>query len=168
MGPMLTNPSPHFHQLPTWAQRILAIWGALLTCVKYTCASHYKREETRLLYWLYNQFVHVCDKKIVYIIIITYQKYRICIFRSMQSGKRHLRLYVHPLYPNPTPDVLSCVLPLGAAGRGLESEVDVAHRSLPFIAHVNLFLNTHNNFTTNAPTCIQKSCDYVRVAKQQV
>ena len=27
VGPMLTDPRPHFHQLPTWAQRILAIWG---------------------------------------------------------------------------------------------------------------------------------------------
>ena len=30
-------------------------------------------------------------------------------------------------------DVLTCVLPLGAAGRGLESEVDVAHLFLTII-----------------------------------
>ena len=39
----------------------------------------------------------------------------------------------HPLHLNPTPDVLTCVLPLGAAGRGLESEVDVAHLFLTII-----------------------------------
>ena len=30
VGPMLTNPRPHFHQLPTWAQRILAIWDIVV------------------------------------------------------------------------------------------------------------------------------------------
>ena len=45
----------------------------------------------------------------------------------------HQSGYGHPLHPNPTPDVLTCVLPLGAAGRGLESEVDVAHLFLTII-----------------------------------
>ena len=35
VGPMLTNPRPHFHQLPTWAQHFLAIWELLQQVYRY-------------------------------------------------------------------------------------------------------------------------------------
>ena len=74
-----------------------------------------------------------------------------------------LKMLGHPLHPNPTPDVLTCVLPLGAAGRGLESEVDVAHLFLTIIQFhsachlISQHTSTciHNNFITLAPTYLQ-------------
>ena len=64
---------------------------------------------------------------------------------NMRSITRHKRSYGHPLHPDLTPDVLTCVLPLGTVSSGRESEVESAHLFLTIIqfsAHVILLLNT--------------------------
>ena len=43
------------------------------------------------------------------------------------------RSYGHPLHPDLTPDVLTCVLPPGTVSSGRESEVDSAHLFLTII-----------------------------------
>ena len=45
----------------------------------------------------------------------------------------HKRSYGHPLHPDLTPDVLTCVLPLGTVSSGRESEVESAHLFLTII-----------------------------------
>ena len=64
---------------------------------------------------------------------------------NMWSITRHKRSYCHQLQPDLTPDVLTCVLPLGTVSSGRESEVESAHLFLTIIqfsAHVILLLNT--------------------------
>ena len=52
---------------------------------------------------------------------------------NMRSITRHKRSYGHPLHPDLTPDVLTCVLPLGTVSSGRESEVESAHLFLTII-----------------------------------
>ena len=52
---------------------------------------------------------------------------------NMWSITRHKRSYGHPLHPDLTPDVLTCVLPLGTVSSGRESEVESAHLFLTII-----------------------------------
>ena len=52
---------------------------------------------------------------------------------NMRSITRHKRSYGHPLHPDLTPDVLTCVLPLGTVSSGRESEVESAHFFLTVI-----------------------------------
>ena len=64
---------------------------------------------------------------------------------NMRSITRHKISYVHPLHPDLTPDVLTCVLPLGTVSSGRESEVESAHLFLTiiqFFGNVILLLNT--------------------------
>ena len=64
---------------------------------------------------------------------------------NMRSITRHKRSYGNPLHPDLTPDVLTCVLPLGTVSSGREREVESAHLFLTIIqvsAHVILLLNT--------------------------
>ena len=68
------------------------------------------------------------------------------MFWNMRSITRHKRSYGHPLHPDLTPDLLTCVLPLGTVSSGRESDVESAHLFLTIIqffsAHVILLLNT--------------------------
>ena len=52
---------------------------------------------------------------------------------NMRSITRHKRSYGHPLHTDLTPDVLTCVLPLGIVSSGRESEVESAHLFLTII-----------------------------------
>ena len=52
---------------------------------------------------------------------------------NMWSITRHKRSYGHPLHPDLTPDVLTCVLPLGTVSSGREIEVESAHLFLTII-----------------------------------
>ena len=52
---------------------------------------------------------------------------------NMRSITRQKRSYGHPLHPDLTPDVLTCVLPLGTVSSGRESEVESAHLFLTII-----------------------------------
>ena len=52
---------------------------------------------------------------------------------NMRSITRHKRSYGHPLHPDLTPDVLTCVLPLGTVSSGRESEVESAQLFLTII-----------------------------------
>ena len=52
---------------------------------------------------------------------------------NMRSITRHKRSYGHPLHPDLTPDILTCVLPLGTVSSGRESEVESAHLFLTII-----------------------------------
>ena len=64
---------------------------------------------------------------------------------NMRSITRHKRSYGHPLQPDLTPDVLTCVLPLGTVSSGSESEVESAHLFLTiiqFFSACHLTLNT--------------------------
>ena len=45
----------------------------------------------------------------------------------------HKRSYGHPVHPDLTPGVLTCVLPLGAVRSGKQSEVVTAHLFLTII-----------------------------------
>ena len=64
---------------------------------------------------------------------------------NMWRITRYKRSHGHSLHPDLTPDVLTCVLPLGTVSSGRESEVESAHLFLTriqFSAHVILLLNT--------------------------
>ena len=64
---------------------------------------------------------------------------------NMRYITRHKISYGHPLHPELTPDVLTCVLPLDTVSSGRESEVESVHLFLTiiqFTAHVILLLNT--------------------------
>ena len=52
---------------------------------------------------------------------------------NMWSITRHKRSYGHPLHPDLTPGVLTCVLPLGTVSSGRESEVESVHLLLTII-----------------------------------
>ena len=60
----------------------------------------------------------------------------------MQNIAKHKRSYGHPLHPNLTPDVLTCVLPLGTVRPGKESTFVPVRLFLTITAHAIFFLNT--------------------------
>ena len=69
---------------------------------------------------------------------------------NMRSITRHKRSYGHPLHPDLTPDVLTCVLPLGTVSSGRESEVESAHLFLTIIQ----FLSACHLTSHHTSTCI--------------
>ena len=72
---------------------------------------------------------------------------------NMRSITRHKRSYGHPLHPDLTPDVLTCVLPLGTVSSGRESEVESAHLFLTIIQ----FLSACHLTSQHTSTCIHNS-----------
>ena len=72
---------------------------------------------------------------------------------NMRSITRHKRSYGHPLHPDLTPDVLTCVLPLGTVSSGRESEVESAHLFLTIIQ----FLSACHLTSQHTRTCIHNS-----------
>ena len=82
------------------------------------------------------------------------------MFWNVLSITRHNRSYGHPLHPDLTPDVLTCVLPLGRVSSGTESEVESVHLFLAIIQffsacqltskHTSTFL--HYIIITHSPT----------------
>ena len=93
---------------------------------------------------------------------------------NMRSITRHKRGYGHPLHPDLTPDVLTCVLPLGTVSSGRESEVESAHLFLTIIQFfqcMSSYFSTHKHLHTQLnhitfTYTLQKSCGDGRVAKQ--
>ena len=69
---------------------------------------------------------------------------------NMWSITRHKRSYGHPLNPDLTPDVLTCVLPLGTVSSGRESEVESAHLFLTIIQ----FFSACHLTSQRTSTCI--------------
>ena len=65
----------------------------------------------------------------------------------------HKRSYGHPLHPDLTPDVLTCVLPLGTVSSGRESEVESAHLFLTIIQ----FFSACHLTSQHTSTCIHNS-----------
>ena len=63
---------------------------------------------------------------------------------KIRSITRHKRSYGHPPHPHLTPDVLTCVLPLGTVSSGRESEVESVHLYSNFSALVIFLLNTQS------------------------
>ena len=72
---------------------------------------------------------------------------------NMRSITRHKRSYGHPLHPDLTPDVLTCVLPLGTVSSGRESEVTSAHL---FLTIIQIFSACHLT-SQHTSTCIHNS-----------
>ena len=72
---------------------------------------------------------------------------------NMWSITRHKRSYGHPLHPDLTPDVLTCVLPLGTVSSGRESEVESAHL---FLTIIQFFSACHLS-SQHTSTCIRNS-----------
>ena len=72
---------------------------------------------------------------------------------NMRSITRHKRSYGHPLQPDLTPDVLTCVLPLGTVSSGRESEVESAHLFLTIIQ----FFSACHLTSQHTSTCIHNS-----------
>ena len=72
---------------------------------------------------------------------------------NMRSITRHKRSYGHPLHPDLTPDVLTCVLPLGRVSSGRESEVESAHLFLTIIQ----FFSACHLTSQHTSTCIHNS-----------
>ena len=72
---------------------------------------------------------------------------------NMWNITRHKRSYGHPLHPDLTPDVMTCVLPLGTVGSGRESEVESAHLFLTIIH----FFSAWHLTSQHTSTCIHKS-----------
>ena len=79
---------------------------------------------------------------------------------NMWSITRHKRSYGHPLHPDLTPDVLTCVLPLGTVSSGREIEVESAHLFLTIIQFFSAChltsqhtgTCTHNSIISHSPT----------------
>ena len=99
------------------------------------------------------------------------QRYSNMLWR-VWSITRHKRSYGHPLYTDLTPDVLTCLFPLGTVRSGKESEVESAHLFLTIIH----FFSTCNLTSQHTSTCtqlihytftftLQKSSGNARVAK---
>ena len=80
------------------------------------------------------------------------QRYRNMLW-NMRSITRHKRSYGHPLHPDLTPDVLTCVLPLGTVSSGREIEVESAHLFLTIIQ----FLSACHLTSSHTSTCIHNS-----------
>ena len=72
---------------------------------------------------------------------------------NMWSITRHKRSYGHPLHPDLTPDVLTCVWPLGTVSSGRESEVESAHLFLTIIQ----FFSACHLTSQHTSTCIHNS-----------
>ena len=72
---------------------------------------------------------------------------------NMRSITRHKRSYGHPLHPDLTPKVWTCVLPLGTVSSGRESEVESAHHFLSIIQFFSACLLT----SQHTSTCIHNS-----------
>ena len=72
---------------------------------------------------------------------------------NMRSITRHKRSCGHPLHPDLTPDVLTCVLPLGTVSSGRESEVESAHL---FLTIIQFFRACHLT-SQHTSTCIHNS-----------
>ena len=83
---------------------------------------------------------------------------------NIQSITMHKRSYGHPLHPDLTQDVLTCVLPLGTFSSGRESEVESAHLFLTIIQFFSACHLTQLNHITFTYT-LRKSCGDGRVAK---
>ena len=65
----------------------------------------------------------------------------------MRNITRHKRSYGHPIHPDLTPDVLTCVLPLGTVSSRRESEVESVH----LFPHYNpIFQRMSSYFSTQA------------------
>ena len=95
--------------------------------------------------------------------------------RNMRSITRHRGSYGHPLHPDLTPDVLTCVLPLGTVSSGRESEVESAHLFLTIIhffsACLTSYFSTHKHLHTQLnhityTYTLTNFCRDVRVSKQ--
>ena len=72
---------------------------------------------------------------------------------NMRSITRHKRSYGYPLHPDLTPDVLTCVLPLGTVSSGRESEVESAHLFLTiiqFLSACHLLITQALTYTTQS------------------
>ena len=87
-----------------------------------------------------------------YLIQRSKQRYNNMLW-NMRSITRHKRSYGHPLHPDLTPDVLTCVLPLGTVSSGRESEVESAHLFLNIIQ----FLSACHLTSQHTSTCIHNS-----------
>ena len=72
---------------------------------------------------------------------------------NMWSITRQKRSYGHPMHPDLTPDVLTCVLPLGKVSSGRESEVESAHLYLTIIQ----FFSACHLTSQHTSTCIHNS-----------
>ena len=72
---------------------------------------------------------------------------------NMWSIIRHKRSNGHPLHPDLTPDVFTCVLPLGTVSLGRESEVESAHIYLTIIQ----FFSACHLTSQHMSTCIHNS-----------
>ena len=81
---------------------------------------------------------------------------------NMRSITRHKRSNGHPLHPDPTPDVLTCVLPLGTVSSGRESEVESAHLFLTIVHFFSAFhLNSqHGKEILKSVTTTEVSLSY--------
>ena len=87
-----------------------------------------------------------------YLIQWSKQRYSNMVW-NMRSITRHKRSYGHPLHPDLTPDVLTCVLPLGTVSSGRESEVESAHLFLTIIQ----FFSACHLTSQHTSTCIHNS-----------
>ena len=70
---------------------------------------------------------------------------------NVWSITRQNRRYGHPLHPDLTTDVLTCILPLGTVKSGKESDVVSAHRFLTIIQ----FFSACHLPSHHTSTCIQ-------------
>ena len=70
----------------------------------------------------------------------------------MRSITRH-KSYAHPLHPDLTPDVLTCILPLGTVSSGRESEVE---SECLFLTIIQFFSACHLT-SQHTSTCIHNS-----------
>ena len=86
------------------------------------------------------------------------------IWWNMRSITRHKRSYGHPLHPDLTPDVLTCVLPLGTVSSGRESEVESAHLFLTIIQ----FLSACHLTSQHTSTCIHNSLYHIQLHTTKV
>ena len=72
---------------------------------------------------------------------------------NVRSITRHNTSYGHPLHSPLTPDVLTCVLPLGKVSSGKDSEVESVHL---FITKIQFFSASHFA-SQHTSTCIHNS-----------
>ena len=83
---------------------------------------------------------------------------------NMWSITRHKRSYGHPLHPDLTPGVLTCVLPLGTVSSGRESEVESAHLFLTIIQ----FFSACHLTSQHTSTCIHNSTIHIHLHTTKV
>ena len=78
---------------------------------------------------------------------------------NMRSITRQKRSYGHPLHPDLTPDVLTCVLSQGTVSSGRESEVESAHLFLTIIHFSSAcHLTKIRRLSQSMYTCLLKIC----------